>query len=167
MIRILGIDPGLAQTGYGIIEASGSNLRCLVYGTIKTDSNMATGKRLLKLFEEISSLMDEYLPQEGGIESLFFAKNSATALPVAQAKGVVLLAMERKGLEVGEYPPQAIKQAIVGNGRAQKEQVQNLVKIILGLEKTPEPDHASDALAAAICHYHNSHGVAGFSGSGA
>lgn len=154
MIRILGIDPGLAQTGYGVIEVSGSSLRCIDYGTIRTDAGIPTGKRLSKLFEEISSLIESHAPREGGVESLYFAKNSATALPVAQAKGVVLLAMERSGVRVREYPPQAIKQAVAGNGRANKVQVQELVRLLLGMDRIPEPDHASDALAAAICHFH-------------
>ncbi|TFG64167.1 MAG: crossover junction endodeoxyribonuclease RuvC [Spirochaetales bacterium] len=155
MIRIIGIDPGLAQTGYGIIEAAGSTIRCLEFGTIETKPHVPTGERLRTLYDALCLVLKRFNPAESGIESLYFAKNSATAFPVAQAKGVVLLAMEQNGITVREYPPQALKQAIVGNGKAEKSQVQALVKLILGLAEIPEPDHASDALAAAICHYHH------------
>jgi crossover junction endodeoxyribonuclease RuvC len=108
----------------------------------------------LRIYDQISALVGRYAPAEAGIENLYFAKNITSALPVAQARGVALLVFAQKSLTVGSYPPQAIKQAVVGHGRAEKKQVQELVRILLGLEAVPSPDHAADALAAAICHAH-------------
>lgn len=154
MIRILGIDPGLAHTGYGIIQIHSGKYRYLTHGVITTPSSESTGKRLAAVYRTIRDLVEEYTPTEAGIEALFFARNITSALPVAQAKGVILLALEEGNIPCREYPPQAIKQAVVGRGRADKKQVQDLVRIILGLNNLTIPDHASDALGAAICHYH-------------
>jgi crossover junction endodeoxyribonuclease RuvC len=154
MIRILGIDPGLAETGFGIIDAGGGRLVHVVHGVISTPPDMDAGYRLLRIYDTISALVGEYAPAEAGIENLYFAKNISSALPVAQARGVALLVFAQKSLAVGAYPPQTIKQAVVGHGRAEKQQVQELVRILLGLEAVPSPDHAADALAAAICHAH-------------
>lgn len=155
MIRIIGIDPGLANTGYGIIEVSGSRYRAVHYGVITTDSGLKPGKRLKIIYDALSEVFVGYQPQEASIEDLFFAKNISSAFPVAQAKGISLLLCEQKGIPAYEYPPPAIKQAIVGRGRAEKAQVQELTKVLLGLDTIPKPDHAADALAAAICHYNN------------
>jgi crossover junction endodeoxyribonuclease RuvC len=155
MIRIIGIDPGLANTGYGVIEIEKSRYRALAHGVITTDSGLPAGERLKIIYDALTEVVKEYKPREAGIEDLFFAKNAASAFPVAQAKGVALLLFQQRGIPVREYPPQAIKQAIVGRGRAEKGQVQELTKVLLGLDSVPKPDHASDALAAAICHYNN------------
>ncbi len=152
MTRVLGIDPGLASMGWGVVEVDGTRYRHIAHGVIKTSPRESTGERLMKLHDEISSIIRTYGPEQSGVENLYFARNATSAIPVAQARGVVLLALTELGVTIGEYPPQAIKQAIVGEGRAEKHQVQELVRMLLGLESIPKPDHASDALAAAICH---------------
>jgi len=157
MTVILGIDPGLAATGYGILRLEGNRFTHLAHGVIRTPADMVSGRRLLLLFDELTQLIHTYHPQEAGVESLYFARNATSAIPVAQARGVVLLALSRAGMSYAEYPPQAIKQGVVGSGRAAKEQVQELVRVILGLDDIPRPDHAADALAAAICHGNTSH----------
>ena len=152
MNRILGLDPGLAETGYGIIEERGGKYVHVCHGVISTPSSMELGQRLDSIFKHIQALIHTYKPTEAGVETLYFAKNATSAIPVAEARGVALLALAQAGLTTGSYPPQAIKQAIVGHGKAEKHQVQELVRIILGLDTVPKPDHAADALAAAICH---------------
>ncbi|MEE8441854.1 MAG: crossover junction endodeoxyribonuclease RuvC [Spirochaetia bacterium] len=152
MIRVLGIDPGLASMGWGVVEIDGTRYRHIAHGVIKTSPRASPGERLMKLHHEIKSIISTYGPEQSGVEDLYFAKNATSAIPVAQARGVVLLALTELGVNIGEYSPQAIKQAIVGQGRAEKHQVQELVRMLLGLESIPKPDHASDALAAAICH---------------
>lgn len=154
MIRILGIDPGLAHTGYGVIEIRGSRCHHLDHGVIETSPDWTTGARLSTLYVELSRIVARYEPGLAGIENLYFMRNIRSALPVAQARGIALLVLEQAGVEVSEFTPQQIKQTIVGTGGAVKHQVQELVRILLGLEKTPEPDHAADALAAAICVFH-------------
>jgi crossover junction endodeoxyribonuclease RuvC len=152
MTRVLGIDPGLAATGWGVVETDGTRYRHIDHGVIKTSPRDEPGQRLLKLSREIHEVIRLHAPEQSGVENLYFAKNATSAIPVAQARGVVLLALAESGVPAAEYPPQAIKQAVVGNGRAEKHQVQELVRMLLGLESIPKPDHASDALAAAICH---------------
>ncbi|HOV38228.1 MAG TPA: crossover junction endodeoxyribonuclease RuvC [Spirochaetales bacterium] len=152
MIRILGLDPGLAETGYGIIEEQGGRYVHVCHGVISTPASMELGERLQFIYQDIQNLISTYDPEEAGVETLYFARNATSAIPVAEARGVALLALAQAGLTTGSYPPQAIKQAIVGHGKAEKRQVQELVRILLGLETIPKPDHAADALAAAICH---------------
>jgi crossover junction endodeoxyribonuclease RuvC len=159
MTRILGIDPGLAHTGYGIIQIHKGKYRYLAHGVITTPASESTGRRLSTVYRTLCELIEEYRPTEAGIEALFFARNITSALPVAQAKGVILLALEERNIPCREYPPQAIKQAVVGRGRADKRQVQELVRILLGMNNLEVPDHASDALGAAICHYHTCESV--------
>lgn len=156
MIRILGIDPGIAATGWGVVEAQGSKYKPLEYGFIKTIPSETAGQRLMIIYNTIREIIDRYKPEKASVEDIFFAKNKLSAIPVAQAKGVILLAMESKGIETFVFTPLQIKQALTGNGRAEKEQVQEMVKLILGLKEKIKPDHASDALAAAICCYNNS-----------
>ena len=156
---ILGIDPGLAQTGYGLIAVERNRFRHLDHGVISTAAGDGAGQRLNELYRQLAALLDRYRPSDAGVESLYFARNVSSAIPVAQARGVVLLLLHQRGISAAEYPPQAIKQAIVGQGRAEKHQVQDLVRVLLGLGEIPRPDHAADALAAAICH-HNSGDVA-------
>jgi crossover junction endodeoxyribonuclease RuvC len=153
---VLGIDPGLAQTGYGVIAAEPSRYRYIDHGTIATKPDVeGYGRRLSAIFDELSEVIARYAPAAAGVELLYFAKNSTSAIPVAQARGVILLALHRAGVPTFEFPPQEIKQAITGSGRADKGQVQELVRVLLGLTHIPKPDHAADALAAAICSYHH------------
>ncbi|MFP4643802.1 MAG: crossover junction endodeoxyribonuclease RuvC [Spirochaetales bacterium] len=149
----MGVDPGLASTGYGIIVCEGSRIMHETHGVIRTQSSETAGARLLRIFEQIQGLCDTYKPAAAGIESLYFASNVTSALPVAQARGVVLLAFAQAGIPASEYPPQAIKQALVGEGRADKHQVAEFVRLLLGMPAVPKPDHAADALAAAVCHF--------------
>jgi len=154
-VRIIGVDPGLASTGYGIIESEGNKIRYICHGVIKTLPEMPLSQRLFVIFEDINKVLDTYRPDEAAVEGLFFVKNVTSAIPVAHAKGVVQLAFAQRGLRVEEYSPQVIKRAVVGEGRAEKKQVQEMVRLILNLEKVPRPDHAADALSAAICHFNN------------
>jgi crossover junction endodeoxyribonuclease RuvC len=154
MIRLLGLDPGLADTGYGIIEINDGKLSHLAHGSIRTASTLGTGERLLEIQQSVLKLIRRYRPEAAGIESLFFAKNITSAIPVAQARGVLLLTLQKAGIPAKEFAPQEIKMAISGSGRADKRQVQELVRRLVGLDEYPKPDHAADALAAAICCYH-------------
>jgi crossover junction endodeoxyribonuclease RuvC len=149
---VLGIDPGLASTGWGALRCAGSSYEHLDHGVVTTAAGAPTGERLAVIFDAVRELITRFTPDEAGIESLYFAKNVTSALPVAQARGVVLLALHLARIPASEYAPQAIKQAIVGRGRADKEQIQELVRVLLGLSERPHPDHAADALAAGICH---------------
>lgn len=149
---ILGIDPGLASTGYGVIRCSGSRFRCLVHGTVRTSPRDGMGKRLVQIHQGIMDIITAYQPEEAGIETVYFSKNSKSAIPVAQARGVVLFTLASRGVPFAEYTPLELKQAVVGNGRAEKVQVQQVLKMIFNLAEIPRPDHASDALAAAFCH---------------
>lgn len=149
---ILGIDPGLAFTGYGVIRCSGSRFRCLAHGTVRTSPRDGMGERLIQIHQGIMDVIKTYEPEEAGIETVYFSKNSKSAIPVAQARGVVLYTLASQGVPFAEYTPLELKQAVVGNGRAEKVQVQQLIKIIFNLAELPRPDHASDALAAAFCH---------------
>lgn len=166
MITVLGIDPGLAASGYGVIAAEGSRMRCLDFGVIRTDSGLDAGARLSILHTGIHDVIRRYAPSEAGIESLYFTKNVTSALPVAKAMGVILLALHEAGVRWMEYGPRQIKQAIVGQGQAEKVQVQELLKLLLGMRETPSPDHAADALAAAVCHRNTSMVVAKTEGPG-
>lgn len=156
MITVLGVDPGLAATGYGVIVADGPRMRCLDYGVVRTESGMPVGDRLTLIYDGIRSVIARHSPTEAGIESLYFTKNVSSALPVAKAMGVVLLALSQAAVAVEEYGPRQIKQAIVGQGRAEKSQVQDLLRLLLGLQEVPSPDHAADALAVAVCHRNTS-----------
>lgn len=153
--RVLGIDPGTATTGYGIVEQDGNELRALVSGVIRTDSGQPTPDRLQVIHRKLRELAAEWQPHEAAVEELFFSKNVRTAMSVGQARGVAMLALADAGLEVAEYTPLAIKQAVTGYGSADKSQMQDMVKMLLGLTEVPHPDDAADALAAAICHLHS------------
>lgn len=148
---VLGIDPGIADTGYGFIKVNGSSLECLAYGSIKTKAGDALGIRLSKLYHDLSKLIEKYKPQEAAVEQLFFNKNVRTALIVGQARGVALLALNEAGLKIGDYTPAQVKRAVSAYGQASKQQVQKMVKLILALKEIPQPDDAADALAVAIC----------------
>jgi crossover junction endodeoxyribonuclease RuvC len=149
---ILGIDPGLAATGYGVIRCYGSRFRCIVHGTVRTSPRDEMGERLVQIHQGIMDIIKTYEPEEAGIETVYFSKNSKSAIPVAQARGVVLYTLASQGVPFAEYTPLELKQAVVGNGRAEKVQVQQVLKMIFNLAELPRPDHASDALAAAFCH---------------
>lgn len=151
---ILGIDPGLANTGWGVVEHVGSSFRCLAYGCVTTSPDEPTSARLATVHREIAAVIQRYEPSEAAVESVYFGTNAKTAFATGQARGVALLATANAGLALGEYGPGEIKMAVVGTGGADKQQVQYMVRAILGLPGDPEPDHAADALAAAICHAH-------------
>lgn len=152
MMRVIGIDPGLASIGWGIVESNEGRLQPLAWGTIKTRSKDDTGYRLSVIFSELSRIIETYKPDQAAFETLYFARNITSALPVAQARGVQLLACQKAGLPIGEYTPLEIKQAVVGNGKATKHQVEDMVYLLLGLREKEKSDHATDALASAVCH---------------
>jgi crossover junction endodeoxyribonuclease RuvC len=151
----LGIDPGLAETGYGIIDYDKCRYKYVCHGVIQTYADAELSDRLLSIFNQLEKIIIDYKPVEAGIESIFFSRNVLSAIPVAHAKGVIHLLFAQNNISATEYSPLQIKQTIVGNGRAEKKQVQELVKILLQLDKIPEPDHSADALAAALCHCNN------------
>ncbi|MDO8848642.1 MAG: crossover junction endodeoxyribonuclease RuvC [Coriobacteriia bacterium] len=150
---VLGIDPGLKNTGWGVIEQRGSALTCLAYGCITTETGRPDAERLAEIHCGIVGVIERYRPQEAAVESVYFSNNAKTAFSTGQARGVALLAAS--ALSVGEYGPGEIKLAVVGTGDADKHQVQYMVRSLLALPHDPEPDHAADALAAAICHAHS------------
>ena len=151
-MRIIGIDPGYAILGYGIVEKKGNNFTPRHFGAITTDSKDDMTDRLKYIYNTLASIIYEYEPEVASVEELFFNTNSKTALLVGQARGVAILACANSGLKVYEYTPLQIKQALVGYGRAEKVQVQAMVSRILNLKEAPKPDDTADALAAAICH---------------
>ncbi len=151
---VLGIDPGLANTGWGVIEARGTECRARAYGCIHTEKQEDISHRLQHIFDGIDQVIRRYHPTEVAIEEIFFSANSKSAVKTAEARGAALVACANCGLETGEYTPMQIKQAVVGTGAADKGQVQYMVKTLLCLKEEPRPDHCADALAAAICHVH-------------
>lgn len=152
-MRILGIDPGTGILGFGIIDVTIQSKVTLVDGgVIRTPVKEADSVRLLTIYDELTEIIKEHKPEIISVEKLFFAQNVTTAMTVAQARGVVLLCGIQNGLELFEYTPLQIKQAITGYGRADKKQMQEMVRVILGLKEVPKPDDCADALAAAICH---------------
>ena len=152
---ILGIDPGIAIVGYGIVEYKNSKFKVIDYGQITTDSKMDTLTRLELVYKGIDILLKTYNIDEVGIEELFFNKNVKTAITVAQARGVIMLACSHNNKKVYEYTPLQVKQAVVGYGRADKIQVQKMVKTILNVEQLPNLDDITDSMAIAICHAHS------------
>jgi len=151
-VIILGIDPGLANTGWGVIETTGSKHRCLAYGCITTHADEPIPDRLARIHDEIESVVGRYLPVECAVESVFFGTNAKSAFATGQARGVAILATAGAGLNLGEYSPVQIKGVVAGSGTADKAQIAYMVKVLLGLAHEPTPDHAADALAAALCH---------------
>ena len=152
---VLGVDPGLATTGYGLVRKIGGEIRAVAYGVVTTSAKRPLGERLQRIYQELSALIQLHRPDEGAVEELFFSRNVRTAMSVGQARGVALLALADAGLTVTEYTPLTIKQAVSGFGGADKVQVQTMVKMLLRLEDIPRPDDAADALAVAICHLHS------------
>lgn len=149
---ILGIDPGLAHTGWGVIESRGNACRARAYGCVATKADEPIDQRLGKIYREIQEVICRYGPTELAIENIYFGENSRSAIATAQARGAAIVACSTAGLSVGEYTPMQIKQAVVGTGAADKHQVMYMIKNLLELDHEPRPDHAADALAAAVCH---------------
>jgi crossover junction endodeoxyribonuclease RuvC len=155
-VLVIGIDPGVATTGYGLVqEAQDGSLEMVAYGVIETPAGMPLPERLLLLHSKLSELLLLHHPDSGAVEKLFFQRNVRTAMTVGQGRGVTLLALAQAGLLVAEYTPLEVKQAVVGYGGADKNQVQQMVRALLGLDDIPRPDDAADALAVAICHIHS------------
>ena len=150
---IIGIDPGTAITGYGLVrENQDGSIGVVDYGAIITTADKPLHKRLLDLYEGLKEILQQYRPQSGAVEKLFFQRNVRTAISVGQGRGVALLAMAEADIETAEYTPLEVKQAVVGYGGADKLQVQHMVQALLNLDQIPKPDDAADALAVAICH---------------
>ena len=149
---ILGIDPGLAHTGWGVVETRGPACRARAYGCVATTAAEPIDVRLGRIYRELRDVIERYGPTELAIESIYFGENTKSAIATAQARGVAIVACSTAGLSVGEYTPMQIKQAVVGTGAADKRQVTYMVRTVLELDHDPRPDHAADALAAAVCH---------------
>ncbi len=150
--RILGIDPGLANTGFGVVDDLGGRIKFVSYGVIETSANDEHGVRLLSIYNRLLAVIDEFRPDQAAMETLYFAKNVSSALNVAEAKGVVTMCLAQHAIPLSMYTPNQIKYSVTGAKTADKELVERYVKILLALETEPKPDHAADALAAAITH---------------
>lgn len=153
MRRVIGLDPGTARTGYAIVDEDDSGtLKVVTFGVIETAADLPLPQRLLELHRQISQLLLLHQPQSGAVEKLFFQRNVRTAIQVGQARGVILLALAEAGIPITEYTPNEIKQAVTGYGSAEKQQIQEMVRLLLQLPSRPQPDDAADALAIAITH---------------
>ncbi len=152
VVIVLGIDPGLANTGYGVVQRRGGRLVALDGGCVRTRAGSAPEARLADVHARVAALLDEHEPDAVALEALFFGENARSAFAVGQARGVVMLAAGQRGIACHDYTPQQVKGAVCGSGRAEKDQVQRMVQAVLGLAELPRPDHAADALAVAICH---------------
>jgi crossover junction endodeoxyribonuclease RuvC len=157
-VRIIGIDPGLSTTGYGIVDSDGYRCSLVDFGCVRTDSKWEGPERLKIIYNDLHSLLTKYQPSVMAVEKLFFSRNVTSAMQVGEARGVAVLAGCHTGLIVCEYTPLQVKQAVVGYGRAEKQQVQHMVRVLLALKVIPRPDDAADALAVAICHAHSCNG---------
>jgi crossover junction endodeoxyribonuclease RuvC len=153
-VLVLGIDPGTATTGFGLVRSDGDQTELVEYGTLTTPADLPPPQRLQILYRGLNRLLREHKPEQAVVEKLFFSRNTTTAIAVGQARGVVLLSLADAGVPVAEYTPNEVKQAIVGYGGGRKDQVQQMVRVLLHLEVVPTPDDAADALALAICHVH-------------
>ena len=154
---VLGVDPGTARTGFGLVEhRADGGLRLVSYGVIETEAGEPMGERLLRLETELLELLTRHAPASAGVEKLYFDRNVSTAMTVGQARGVVLVSLARRSIPVQEYTPGEVKQAVAGYGGADKRQMQSMVRLLLGMDHEPRPDDAADALAIAICHAHAS-----------
>ncbi|MBQ7500892.1 MAG: crossover junction endodeoxyribonuclease RuvC [Clostridia bacterium] len=154
-MKILGIDPGYAIIGYGVVDYAASSFRTLDYGAITTPAKIPVEDRLEMIYGSMCELIDKYKPDDMAVEQLFFNTNQTTAIKVAEARGVILLAARQKGVHIFEYTPLQVKQAVVGYGKADKKQVQIMVTTLLQLKQIPKPDDTADALAIAVCHAHS------------
>lgn len=162
-MRILGLDPGTATTGYGIIDTVDGQMELVVYGVFSTPAEDETPIRLQSIFTQLNSLLAEYHPDSAAVEQVFFGRNITTAIHVGQARGVLLLALANAGIPISEYSPPKVKESVTGYGKAAKNQVQMMVRHLLDLDQIPQPDDAADALAVAITHlqYHRFHNLTG------
>lgn len=151
-MRVLGIDPGTATTGWAVLEEKDGEINPLAYGHISTSPEKSTAKRIKEVADDLEEIIKKYKPKEGAIEDIFFFKNLKTAVKVSQSRGGMLLILENNKVKIFEYTPLQVKQAITGYGRADKKQIQQMVKNMLSLKKTPKPDDTADAIAVAICH---------------
>lgn len=156
---ILGIDPGYAIVGYGVIKYEANRFTVIDYGAVTTQAHTPFVERLEIIYNNLNEIMKRYKPEAMAIEKLFYNTNAKTVIDVAQARGVTVLAAQQNGVEMFEYTPLQVKQSVVGYGRAEKKQVQEMTRVILNLEKIPKPDDTADALAMAICHAHSSGSV--------
>lgn len=149
---VVGIDPGVARVGYGVLDNTGRHPIPLAFGCIETDSHQSHSRRLREIYDRISLVLDEYSPACVAMEQLFFSRNVTSAMQVSEARGVLLLAAEQRGIVIAEYTPNQIKQAVTGSGRADKHQVQEMMRRLLRLQEIPRPDDTADGLAVALCH---------------
>lgn len=154
-MRIIGIDPGFAIVGYGIVDYDGYSFKTVAFGAITTEAGTPFPERLKIIFDDIGTLLSRYKPDSMAIEKLYFNTNTTTAIEVAEARGVILLAAKLSGVNIAEYTPLQVKQSITGYGKAEKHQVIEMVKTFLSLKTAPKPDDTADALALAICHGHS------------
>ncbi len=155
-MRIIGIDPGYAIVGYGVLDYDKAKFSVVNYGAVTTAAGTSFDRRLLEIYGDMCTILDMFKPDCMSIERLYFTSNKTTGIDVAQARGIILLAAVQRGIEIFEYTPLQVKQAVVGYGRAEKRQVQEMVKNILNLKEVPKPDDTADAVALAICHGHSS-----------
>lgn len=153
-MNVIGIDPGIARTGYGVLSTGGRFPAPLTFGCIETGGECSTADRLLQVYETVLGLLDDYNPAWIAMEKLFFSRNVTSAMHVSEARGVVLLAAAQRRVQVAEYTPNQVKQAVTGSGRADKRQVQEMMRRLLRLDEIPRPDDAADGLAIALCHIH-------------
>ena len=154
-MRVIGIDPGTAITGWGVVEGAGNELQLIACGVITTPAGTPLPQRLQVIYRQLSELIEQWQPDASAIEELFFSKNAKTALAVGHGRGAAMLALANAGLPITEYKPLEVKQALTGHGGADKMQMQQMVKLLLALDDIPRPDDAADALAVAICHLHS------------
>lgn len=154
-MRVIGIDPGTAITGWGVVEGDGNDLSMIAGGVVTTAAGTPLAERLQIIYRELTQIIKQWQPESSAVEELFFSKNAKTALAVGHGRGVAMLALANAGLPVSEYKPLEVKQAITGHGGADKYQMQQMVKLLLNLDDIPRPDDAADALAVAICHVHS------------
>ena len=160
-MRIIGIDPGYAIIGYGIVDYNANHFTVVDYGAVTTKAHTPFEQRLSDIYDGLNNLISTYKPDAMSIEKLFFNTNTTTAIDVAQARGVILLTAAQAGVKIAQYTPLQVKQSVVGYGRAEKKQVQEMTRLMLGLKTVPKPDDTADALALAICHAHSAGSLLG------
>jgi crossover junction endodeoxyribonuclease RuvC len=158
-MRILGIDPGYAIVGWGVVDHRQNKFRTVDYGAITTNAGIEFTRRLEEIYNDMTTLFERYQPDVMAIEKLFFNTNTTTAIMVAEARGCILLAARQAGVKVYEYTPLQVKQSVTGYGRAEKKQIQEMTRLLLGLQKIPKPDDTADALALAVCHAHSANSL--------
>lgn len=154
-MRVLGIDPGSETLGWGVVDGSGSKYTLVGFGTVRSNPKQPFSKRLLNIYNGVAEIMAEHSPDVLSVEDTFYAVNAQVALKLGQVRGIMLLLGEQRGIEIAEYAPRLVKQTVVGYGNAEKHQVQEMVKLLLGMKTVPTPHDAADALAIAICHFHH------------